>query len=141
MPPRLAVCGNDSGGEGVQRLLPDAQVVKAFNTVGNPYMFRPDFPGGPPEMFICGNHEDAKKRVARILQDFGWGSSTSAASRVHGTSNPCASCGCCTASAPIPGTTHSSCCGNEEDEMVTAKGTGGAVAVRSIAVSRPHSGS
>jgi predicted dinucleotide-binding enzyme len=24
-------------------------------------------------MFICGNHEDAKKQVARILQDFGWG--------------------------------------------------------------------
>jgi predicted dinucleotide-binding enzyme len=73
MPPRLAVAGNDSGGEGVQRLLPDAHVVKAFNTVGNPYMFRPDFPGGPPDMFICGNHEDAKKQVARILQDFGWG--------------------------------------------------------------------
>ncbi len=57
----------------MQRFLPDAYVVKAFNTVGNAFMFRPDFPGGPPDMFICGNHEDAKTKVAAILRDFGWG--------------------------------------------------------------------
>lgn len=73
MPPKLAVTGNDSAGERVQRLLPDAHVVKAFNTVGNPLMFRPDLPGGPPDMFVCGNREDAKKTVADILEDFGWG--------------------------------------------------------------------
>jgi predicted dinucleotide-binding enzyme len=73
MPPRLAVQGNDSGGERVQRLLPDAHVVKAFNTVGNAFMFRPDFPGGPPDMFICGNHDHAKAKVTAILKDFGWG--------------------------------------------------------------------
>jgi predicted dinucleotide-binding enzyme len=33
MPPKLAVSGNDSGGEAVQRLLPDAHVVKAFSMV------------------------------------------------------------------------------------------------------------
>ncbi len=73
MPPKLAVAGNDSAGEGVQRLLPDAHVVKAFNTVGSAHMFRPSFPGGPPDMFICGNHDEAKKTVAGILSDFGWG--------------------------------------------------------------------
>ena len=73
MPPKLAVSGNDSAGERVQRLLPEAQVVKAFNTVGNPFMFRPSFPGGPPDMFICGNSDEAKKNVASILSDFGWG--------------------------------------------------------------------
>jgi predicted dinucleotide-binding enzyme len=73
MPPKLAVSGNDSGGERVQRLLPHACVVKAFNTVGNAFMFRPDFPGGPPDMFICGDHDDAKTKVAAILKDFGWG--------------------------------------------------------------------
>jgi hypothetical protein len=73
MPPKLAVSANDSGGERVQRLLPDAHVVKAFNIVGNAFMFRPDFPGGPPDMFICGNHDDAKTKVAAILKDFGWG--------------------------------------------------------------------
>jgi hypothetical protein len=73
VPPTLAVSGNDSGGERVQRLLPDAHVVKAFNTVGHAHMFRPDFPGGPPDMFICGNSADAKEKVRGILKDFGWG--------------------------------------------------------------------
>ena len=40
----------------------DAHVVKAFNTVGNPFMFRPDFPGGLPDMFIAGNSDDASSR-------------------------------------------------------------------------------
>jgi predicted dinucleotide-binding enzyme len=73
MPPTLAVSGHDSGGEQVQRLLTGAHVVKAFNTVGNAFMFRPDFPGGPPDMFIAGNSDEAKKTVAGILNDFGWG--------------------------------------------------------------------
>jgi predicted dinucleotide-binding enzyme len=72
MPPKLAVSGNDSAGERVQRLLPDARVVKAFNTVGHACMFRPEFPGGPPDMFICGDRDDAKATVAGILKDFGW---------------------------------------------------------------------
>jgi hypothetical protein len=73
MPPTLAVSGHDSAGEQVQRLLTGAYVVKAFNTVGNAFMFRPDFPGGPPDMFIAGNSDEAKKTVADILKDFGWG--------------------------------------------------------------------
>lgn len=72
MPPKLGLSGNDSGGEQVQRLLPNAQVVKAFNTVGNAFMFKPEFPGGPPDMFICGNDDGAKKKVTAILTDFGW---------------------------------------------------------------------
>lgn len=72
VPPTLAVSGNDSGGEQVQRQLPKARVVKAFNIVGNAHMFRPDFPGGPPDMFICGDDADAKAQVGDILQDFGW---------------------------------------------------------------------
>lgn len=73
MPPRLAVGHTDSGGEQVQRAVPGALVVKAFNTVGNAHMFRPDFAGGPPDMFICGNDEGAKKQVSSLLADFGWG--------------------------------------------------------------------
>jgi hypothetical protein len=73
MPPTLAIAGGDSGGEQLQRLLPGARVVKAFNTVGNALMFRPDLPGGPPDMFISGNDDDAKRQVAGLLDEFGWG--------------------------------------------------------------------
>lgn len=72
-PPRLALAGNDSGGEQVQRLVPGARVVKVFNTVGHAHMFRPSFPGGPPDMFICGADEGAKRQVEALLRDFGWG--------------------------------------------------------------------
>lgn len=73
VPPRLAISGDDSGGERVQKRVAGARVVKAFNTVGNAAMFRPDFPGGPPDMFIAGNDDDAKAKVTEILKDFGWG--------------------------------------------------------------------
>lgn len=71
--PALALGFSESGGEQVQALLPDSKVVKAFNSVGNALMFRPDLPGGPPDMFICGNDADAKQQVAALLVDFGWG--------------------------------------------------------------------
>ncbi|MEW6072074.1 MAG: NADPH-dependent F420 reductase [Planctomycetota bacterium] len=73
VPPTLAIAGHDSGGEQVQRLLPGAQVVKAFNTVGHAHMFRPDFPDGPPDMFLCGDDATAKEKVGELLQNFGWG--------------------------------------------------------------------
>jgi predicted dinucleotide-binding enzyme len=72
VPPRLAVGHTDSGGERVQRWLPEARVVKAFNSVGNPHMVKPDFPGGPPDMFICGNDDAAKRTVTGFLEGFGW---------------------------------------------------------------------
>jgi hypothetical protein len=68
----LAVAGNDSAGEQVQRWLPAAKVVKAFNIVGNAHMFRPQFPEGTPDMFIAGNDADAKAKVTEILKAFGW---------------------------------------------------------------------
>lgn len=71
-PPRLSVGLNDSAGEQVQRWLTTARVVKAFNTIGNAHMFRPEFPGGPPDMFIAGNDAAAKQVVSQILNEFGW---------------------------------------------------------------------
>ena len=71
-PPALALGHADSGGEQVQRWLPSSKVVKAFNIVGHAHMVHPDFPGGPPDMFYCGNDAAAKKTVERVLVDFGW---------------------------------------------------------------------
>lgn len=71
-PPTLSPTGNDSAGEQVQRWLPKAKVVKAYNIVGNAHMVNPDFPGGPPDMFICGNDEEAKKTVAEFCKAFGY---------------------------------------------------------------------
>ena len=71
-PPKLALGHTDSAGEQIQRWIPDGHVVKAFNIVGNADMVNPKFPGGPPDMFICGNDETAKKKVTEILTAFGW---------------------------------------------------------------------
>jgi hypothetical protein len=71
-PPTLALGFGDSGGEQVQRWIPKAKVVKAFNIVGNAHMVRPEFSGGPPDMFIAGDDPDAKKVVAEIAESFGW---------------------------------------------------------------------
>src|SRR5450432_3362170 len=68
----LAIGHTDSAGERVQRWLPAARVVKAFNSVGYAEMFKPEFAGGPPDMFICGNDDAAKKTVTDILMSFGW---------------------------------------------------------------------
>jgi predicted dinucleotide-binding enzyme len=71
-PPKLSVTGEDSLGECVQRALPDAKVVKAFNTIGNPYFIDPSFSEGQPTMLIAGNDEDAKRTVRDLLADLGW---------------------------------------------------------------------
>ena len=71
-PPKLAISGEDSLGEHVQRLLPDAKVVKAFNIIGNPYFVEPSFSEGQPTMLIAGNDQGAKRMVADVLADFGW---------------------------------------------------------------------
>jgi predicted dinucleotide-binding enzyme len=63
---------DDSLMERIQRLLPEANLVKAFNSVGNALMYKPILKGGAPSMFICGNNVDAKQQVADILVSFGW---------------------------------------------------------------------
>jgi len=70
--PHLAYGWNDSAGERVQKVLPDARVVKAFNTVGHVHMYKPKFPGGPPDMYYCGNDSGARKAVGEWLKKFGW---------------------------------------------------------------------
>lgn len=63
---------DDSLMERLQREFAGAKFVKAFNSVGSGCMVDPQFAGGRPTMFICGNDEAAKKTVAGILDQFGW---------------------------------------------------------------------
>ena len=63
---------NESLMEQLQKAFPDAHLVKAFNSVGNGQMVNPQFAGGKPTMFICGNDANAKRAVAQILDQFGW---------------------------------------------------------------------
>ncbi|MEA3413809.1 MAG: NADPH-dependent F420 reductase [Pseudomonadota bacterium] len=70
--PVLDVSGDDSAGERIQRWLPDARVVKAFNIVNAVHMVDPDFPQGGPDMFICGNDDEAKYVVADLISSLGW---------------------------------------------------------------------
>jgi predicted dinucleotide-binding enzyme len=63
---------DDSLMERLQRLVPQANFVKAFNSVGNALMVDPQFKDGPPTMFICGDNDQAKAEVVAILKKFGW---------------------------------------------------------------------
>jgi predicted dinucleotide-binding enzyme len=58
--------------EKLQALVPEANFVKAFNSVGNAFMVNPQFGKDKPTMFICGNDESSKKQVKEILERFGW---------------------------------------------------------------------
>jgi predicted dinucleotide-binding enzyme len=59
--------------ERLQRIAPDAQFVKAFNSIGSGLMVNPDFANDTkPTMFICGDNDDAKKKVYEILEKFGF---------------------------------------------------------------------
>jgi predicted dinucleotide-binding enzyme len=63
---------NDSLMERLQKLAPEARFVKSFSCIGNAFMVNPDFNGVRPTMFICGNHDAAKRDVKAILDQFGF---------------------------------------------------------------------
>ncbi len=58
--------------ERLQAEAPEANFVKSFSSVGNARMINPEFKGGKPTMFICGNDDDAKHEVSRLLSRLGW---------------------------------------------------------------------
>jgi 8-hydroxy-5-deazaflavin:NADPH oxidoreductase len=58
--------------EQLQAAFPDVRFVKAYNSVGNARMINPEYKGGKPTMFICGNDDSAKAKVREINDQFGW---------------------------------------------------------------------
>ena len=63
---------DESSMERLQGEFGKANFVKAFNSVGSACMVNPKFKGGRPTMFICGNSDDAKRTVSKMLDEFGW---------------------------------------------------------------------
>jgi predicted dinucleotide-binding enzyme len=63
---------DDSLMERLQKEFESVRFVKAFSSVGSACMVNPQFKGGKPTMFICGNEDSAKKTVSGILDQFGW---------------------------------------------------------------------
>jgi len=57
--------------ERLQKIVPNAGFVKAFNSVGSMFMIDPKFELRPT-MFICGNNDAAKKEVRGLLEMVGW---------------------------------------------------------------------
>lgn len=69
----LFVGTTDSLGERVQRKLPRAHVVKAFNTISQVQMVDPRSKHGKPKLMIAGDDEGAKKQVEEFVKGLGWG--------------------------------------------------------------------
>jgi hypothetical protein len=72
MPASLLVSNTDSLGEQIQRTFPDAQVVKALNTMNCEVMVNPARVPGEHDVFIAGNNDAAKATVRELLASFGW---------------------------------------------------------------------
>lgn len=73
IPPKFAASVGDSLGERIQNALPEANVVKAFNTINRTTMIDPHFGAGETAtLFIAGNDETAKAETIKLAEEFGW---------------------------------------------------------------------
>ncbi len=64
----------ESGSELIQRMAPEAKVVKAFTIYGFENFEDTSYPGYnvKPVMMYCGNDMDAKKVVGELIAQLGW---------------------------------------------------------------------
>ena len=69
-PPRMSAMKAQS--VVLQELLPDAKVVKAFNTLRSTHMSNSEFAQGRAISFVCGDDDDARALVASIANDLGF---------------------------------------------------------------------
>jgi predicted dinucleotide-binding enzyme len=73
MPPSLSVGNTTSMAETIQSNFPETHVVKALNTMWSGLMVNPKMlENGDHDTFICGNDDESKGMVQRILVEFGW---------------------------------------------------------------------
>lgn len=74
VPPGFTATLGNSLGEQIQKHIPDAKVVKAFNSIGAAIMVNPKREEGAPDLFIAGNDDKAKKQFGELIKNWGWGS-------------------------------------------------------------------
>jgi predicted dinucleotide-binding enzyme len=75
MPPSLlpGLNNTNSLGEEIQKTFPDTTVVKTLNTMWCGLMINPDLVGNGDHInFIAGNNTEAKAKVEKLLNQFGW---------------------------------------------------------------------
>ncbi len=75
MPPSMlpGLNNTNSLAEEIQKTFPETQVVKTLNTMWCGLMINPGMTGGGDHVnFICGNDDNAKATVKKILNEFGW---------------------------------------------------------------------
>jgi 8-hydroxy-5-deazaflavin:NADPH oxidoreductase len=71
-PPSLFVSNTDSLAERLQRELPEARLVKMFNTMANEVMVNPRRLGEDSTVFVAGNDPAARQTAASLAADLGW---------------------------------------------------------------------
>lgn len=71
----LLIGHTTSAAEEISKLLPKAKVVKAFNTIASPVLQSDSgvvFDGVAPDVYYCGDFEDAKVTVKILIEDAGF---------------------------------------------------------------------
>ena len=71
----LVVAGTGSGAEELARMIPQARVVSAFNTVPSEVLFgvyEAKGKAGPPSLVYCGDDESGKAVAADLIRDVGF---------------------------------------------------------------------
>jgi Predicted dinucleotide-binding enzymes len=75
MPPSLlpGLNNTNSLAEEIQKTFPDTMVIKTFNTMWCGLMVNPKLVGNGDHInFISGNNSEAKNKVIKLLNQFGW---------------------------------------------------------------------
>jgi predicted dinucleotide-binding enzyme len=71
-PPSLFISNTDSLAEQLQRELPEARLVKMFNTMANEVMVDPNGLASETTIFVAGNDVTARQTAASLAADLGW---------------------------------------------------------------------
>ncbi len=68
----MSIGNTCSGAEKINEWIPNAHIVKAFNTTGWENMKNSNYPNGKLTMFYAGNDKKSKQIVASIIDSFGF---------------------------------------------------------------------